>query len=221
MPAHNGNVAGGSDYFAACESVTGCKELVASGNNSRRLEAAVVNRIGASRGIDQQPRHRGHKTKMMVGSFALRVLPFAVHLFRFERGMQTSPTSVRVASSFSPSRRIIAKAPERSTRLGQKFGAAAFDEIASFGDNRFEDIHKLPWAGLLINEFGRRLKQIRIRLESAGSPQGPCRWFLFHRASCHTHDSALVRLRKQVSNSRERRFRGGGLQVQPVGGSRA
>ena len=103
---------------------------------------------------------------------------------------------VGARQSFSPSGRVIAKVPERCTRLGQKLRAATFNEIASLGDNCFEYIHKLPQTSFLINAFSCSLNQIWIWLEPACGPQSACRRFLFMRAWCHMHDGAPFRTQK-------------------------
>ncbi len=46
-------------------------------------------------------------------------------------------------------------APDGSTGLGDEFRAAAFDEIAGFGDDVLQDIENLAHAGFLVNEFGK------------------------------------------------------------------
>jgi hypothetical protein len=56
--------------------------------------------------------------------------------------------------SFGLSGRFIAVAPQTSTRMCHSFRAAAFDEIASFGDDFLHNICQLAQAGLPINEFG-------------------------------------------------------------------
>ncbi len=45
--------------------------------------------------------------------------------------------------------------PDGSTGLGDEFRAAAFDEIAGFGDDVLQDIENFPHAGFLVNEFGK------------------------------------------------------------------
>jgi hypothetical protein len=54
------------------------------------------------------------------------------------------------ASFFLPAG-FVAEMPERSVGLGNEFGAAAFDEIAGFGDDVLEYFDKFPDAGVAIN----------------------------------------------------------------------
>ena len=44
--------------------------------------------------------------------------------------------------------------PDGSTGMGDEFRAAAFDEIAGFGDDVLQDFENLAHAGFLVNEFG-------------------------------------------------------------------
>ncbi len=59
------------------------------------------------------------------------------------------------ARSFSLSEVSIRIVPDGSTGMGDQFRAAAFDEIAGFGDDALQDIESLPRAGFSVDEFGK------------------------------------------------------------------
>jgi hypothetical protein len=58
------------------------------------------------------------------------------------------------AASFGLAWGFIGIAPESGTGLGGELGAAAFDEVARFGDDVFQNVCQLPDAGLAVDNLG-------------------------------------------------------------------
>ena len=74
----------------------------------------------------------------------------------------------RIASSFGLAGRFVGIAPEGGAGVGDKFRAAALDEIAGFGDDVLQDFENLAHAGFPVNEFRKGFEKRRISLDGSG-----------------------------------------------------
>ena len=71
-------------------------------------------------------------------------------------------------SSLGVSARIIPIAPYGSAGCGNEFGAAAFNEIAGFGNDVFQNFENLAHAGFLVNEFRERREKRSVSFDCSG-----------------------------------------------------
>jgi hypothetical protein len=83
-----------------------------------------------------------------------------------------------------------------SPGFGNEFRAATLDEVAGFGDDRFENLHELTEAGFPVDEFGGGFASRWIELNVARSAERSCSGFVF-QCGCHTGDAAPIGERKQ------------------------
>src|SRR5947209_3731989 len=72
-----------------------------------------------------------------------------------------------IASSFSLPGCFIGIAPKCGAGLGGEFRAAAFDEVAGFGDDVLQDFENLTYTGFPVNEFRKGFEKRRVSLDGS------------------------------------------------------